>query len=238
MSFICLETSYSSNRSLHSDQQLASIPFGMVDGHQSLHFRNIHSSSGTQYIPVHGCQSFWMWSSSRADETILLWLLVGRLIPAPYQYSRNDGQSFGTEETHKIHSLLLCYDLDQQYNSGLLHQETRRNTFSQPMHRGMENPPLVPGMQYRGQFSRQIQHIGRQSFEIGQASQTEWALDQSVAKSIFQMLNYPYVDMFVTLFNHKLPLYVSPVPDNNALAMDALSMDWNCLHAYAFHPQF
>ena len=33
---------------------------------------------------------------------------------------------------------------------------------------------------------------------------------------------------------HKLPLYVSPVPDNHALVIDALSMNWNCHHAYAF----
>ena len=65
---------------------------------------------------------------------------------------------------------------------------------------------------------------------------TEWALDQSLANSIFQMLNYPNVDLFATRFNHKLPLYVSPVPDNHALAVDALSMNFNLLHAYAFPP--
>ena len=65
---------------------------------------------------------------------------------------------------------------------------------------------------------------------------TKWALDQTVANSVFQMLNFPNVDLFATRFNHKLPLYVSPVQDNKALAIDALSMDWNHLHAYAFHP--
>ena len=58
---------------------------------------------------------------------------------------------------------------------------------------------------------------------------TEWALDQSIANSIFQMLNYPNVDLFATRFNHKLPLYISPVPDNHALAIDALSLNWNFL---------
>ena len=40
----------------------------------------------------------------------------------------------------------------------------------------------------------------------------------------------------MTRFNHKLPLYVSPIQGNKALAIDALSMDWNHLHAYAFPP--
>ena len=65
---------------------------------------------------------------------------------------------------------------------------------------------------------------------------TEWALDQTVANSVFQMLNFPNVDLFATRFNHRLPLYVSPVQDYKALAIDALSMDWNHLHAYAFSP--
>ena len=61
-------------------------------------------------------------------------------------------------------------------------------------------------------------------------------MDQSVANSIFQLLNYPNVDLFATQFNHKLPLYVSAVPDNQALVINALSVNWNCLHAYAFLP--
>ena len=65
---------------------------------------------------------------------------------------------------------------------------------------------------------------------------TEWALDQTVANSVFQMLNFPNVDLFATRFNHRLPLYVSPVQDYKALAIDALSLDWNHLHAYAFPP--
>ena len=47
-------------------------------------------------------------------------------------------------------------------------------------------------------YSRQIQYIGRLPFEIGQISQNRMALDQSVANSIFQMLNYPNVDLFAT----------------------------------------
>ena len=54
---------------------------------------------------------------------------------------------------------------------------------------------------------------------------TEWALDQLVVNAIFRMLNYPNVDLFVTRFNHKLPWYVSPVPDNHALTTDTLSVD-------------
>jgi hypothetical protein len=34
------------------------------------------------------------------------------------------------------------------------------------------------------------------------------------------------IDLFATSFNNKFPLFVSPVPDPKALAVDAISMDW------------
>ena len=71
---------------------------------------------------------------------------------------------------------------------------------------------------------------------IDKIVKTEWALDQSIANSIFKMFNYPNLALFATRFNHKLPLYVSPVLDNQAFAIDAFSMNWNYLHAYTFPP--
>ena len=82
VSLICLETSHSSSRSSNSDQQDDSIPFEMVDGHQSLRSGNVHSSSRSKFIPLYGCQQLRMRSSSRAEETILSWSLVGRQVTA------------------------------------------------------------------------------------------------------------------------------------------------------------
>ena len=65
---------------------------------------------------------------------------------------------------------------------------------------------------------------------------TEWSLDQSAANCIFHMLTLPNVDLFATRFNHKLTLYVSLVPDNQVLAIDTLSVNWNYLHVYVFPP--
>ena len=174
MSLIYLETSYSSSRSSSSDQQYDSIPFEMVDRHQLLRSGNFYSSVRSQGIPFYGCQSLWKGSSSQADETILSRSRVGRPIAATYQYAGNNGHSFGTEECHETHAPLLCHDFYRQYNSRLLYQQTRRNTFPQPMHGGIGDPPLVPGTRYHYQnlsYSRQIQYIGRPSFETGLTSQ-------------------------------------------------------------------
>lgn len=64
----------------------------------------------------------------------------------------------------------------------------------------------------------------------------EWCLHQEVANLIFRELGRPMLDLFATRFNHRLPLYVSPVFDPAAWALDALSLDWDMMVAYAFPP--
>ena len=44
------------------------------------------------------------------------------------------------------------------------------------------------------------------------------------------------IDLFATAKNKKLPLFVSPLPDPEAWAEDALSLNWSGLNAYAYPP--
>ena len=46
-----------------------------------------------------------------------------------------------------------------------------------------------------------------------QVQSTEWSLHPQVFKQICQKWFTPHVDLFATHLNHKLPLYVSPIPD-------------------------
>jgi len=65
---------------------------------------------------------------------------------------------------------------------------------------------------------------------------SEWTLHQEVANQIFLTFGYPLVDLFATRDNHRLPLYVSPVYEPAAWAVDALSFGWDQLDAYAYPP--
>ena len=66
---------------------------------------------------------------------------------------------------------------------------------------------------------------------------TEWCLNQTIANLVFSLTGYPNIDLFVTgLNNSRLPIYVSPIPDSKALAIDALSVSWDHIHGYAFLP--
>ena len=65
---------------------------------------------------------------------------------------------------------------------------------------------------------------------------TEWCLDREIAHQIFSLWGTPQIDLFATRLNHLLPLFVSPVPDHRACAVDAMSLEWKNLFAYAFPP--
>ena len=69
-----------------------------------------------------------------------------------------------------------------------------------------------------------------------QVIQTESSLSQQVFNLLCSRWVQPQVDLFATQFNHKLPKFVSPVPDQTAWAVDALSLPWENLDVYAFPP--
>ena len=64
-----------------------------------------------------------------------------------------------------------------------------------------------------------------------QVQSTEWSLHPQVFKQICHKWFTPHVGLFATHLNHELPLYVSPVPDQNAL-----NINWSGFAAYAYPP--
>ena len=65
---------------------------------------------------------------------------------------------------------------------------------------------------------------------------TEWTLAKRVLQPVWDTWHKPLVDLFATKFNFRLPLYVSPLPDPEAWAVDALSFPWKGTQFYAFPP--
>ena len=61
---------------------------------------------------------------------------------------------------------------------------------------------------------------------LGQTIQTEWSLLPEVFQQICNQWHLPQIDLFATRFNHKLPQFVSPVPDSLVVAVDALTLPW------------
>ena len=69
-----------------------------------------------------------------------------------------------------------------------------------------------------------------------QVIQSEWSLSQLAFNLLCSKWARPQIDLFATRFNHKLPKFVSLVPDPAAWAVDALSLPWENLDVYAFPP--
>ena len=80
----------------------------------------------------------------------------------------------------------------------------------------------------QGRFNTLADRMSR----VDKLISTEWSLNQEIANKIFQIMDFPSIDLFATRLNHRLPFYVSPIPDQKALSIDALTMDWNHIHAY------
>lgn len=70
----------------------------------------------------------------------------------------------------------------------------------------------------------------------GTLAPTEWSLPRHFVSSLCDLWWDPKVDLFANHLNHRLPLYVAPAWDPRAMAVDALSMSWDNMVAYAFPP--
>ena len=66
---------------------------------------------------------------------------------------------------------------------------------------------------------------------------SESSLNRKVFLALTEVLGEPAIDLFVTRQNAQTLVFVSPVPDQQAYAIDGLSMDWtNQPLAYVFPP--
>ena len=82
-----------------------------------------------------------------------------------------------------------------------------------------------------------IYNLDKQLSRSHKAIPTEWSLCPRVFRAIARELGDPGIDLFATALNHQTLVYISPCPDPNALALDALSVDWSTLPlAYGFPP--
>ena len=70
----------------------------------------------------------------------------------------------------------------------------------------------------------------------GQIIHTEWTIHKGTLSQIFQFWEVPHLDLFATRLNNQLPVFISPIQDPRAWAVDAMSLSWEGMIAYAFPP--
>ena len=117
-------------------------------------------------------------------------------------------------------------------------KQTRRNPLGGDVRCPVEVHDLVPSLPNYIEsqtHSRVSESDGRPTVQVKPSS-----VNRMVTASIFVQVYLkwftPHVDLFATRLNHKILLYVSPVPDQIAWDIDTLNINWSDLTAYAYPP--
>ena len=84
--------------------------------------------------------------------------------------------------------------------------------------------------------SREPEFDGRPSVQVEPRSINRMVTASAGVQTDLSKLVTPHVNLCATRLNHKVPLYISPVPDQNAWDIVALNMIWLGLTAYAYPP--
>ena len=84
------------------------------------------------------------------------------------------------------------------------------------------------------QITLKARHIpgcdGRPSVQVKPSAVSRMVTASTGVQTDLSKVVHPHVDLFATRLNHKLPLYVSPVPDPNSWDIDALNINSETPH--------
>ena len=126
---------------------------------------------------------------------------------------------------------------NRQHHSSILHKQGRRHEIGPTLCPIMENLGLVHQDTSDAQnstHSRPAECGSRQAIQARPDHSNRVVSPSRSFPGYLQQVAPAQVDLFATRFNNKLPLFVSPVPDPLATAVDALSLPWDDLDPCAF----
>ena len=212
---------------------------GIVVGQGQIYARSCSQTVASSAHSLHRCELFGMGCSFGTGRTHVSWSLATEPISTSHQHSRNEGFSFSPQRVSAHSVQFLSNDSDRQFFGRGLSPEGERYPLTNIMHGGMGDLRLVSREWNISQcqtHSRENQYFGRPTVTVGQTN-----INRMVLESVNMQLELPddgttQHRSFCDTANNRLPLYVSPITDSKALAIDAMSMNWDGIHAYAFSP--
>ena len=156
-----------------------------------------------------------------------------------HKFVRAQGSPAGLKTVRAVMLQPDSFCLYRQHHCGLLHQQEggmRSGSLCALLWRLMlwcnQRQIVLRARHIPGHLNVIADKLSR----LNQVIQMEWSLLPEVFAQICRRWHRPSVDLLATRFNHKLPRFVSPVPDQSAWEVDALSLPWEDLDAYAFPP--
>ncbi|CAC5399049.1 unnamed protein product [Mytilus coruscus] len=99
------------------------------------------------------------------------------------------------------------------------------------MKMAIQNNLTIRAAHIAGKLNIPADHLSRNKIQP-----TEWTLNNQIVQSVLAMWGEPTIDLFASVHNHKRPVFCTWLTHPSALAVDALSISWEKMWAYAFPP--
>ncbi|CAG2190289.1 unnamed protein product [Mytilus edulis] len=206
--------------------------FGLVD-FLSKRFKrptSVLSSSKSNF--VHRCLQPRLGSLSGRSFSV-------RSFEGTHQHTRNEGGSSCSVSFSVPTAEQISGPSNGQHHCGGLIAKPRGNSLLRAVSFSKRNPLLCNHLH----LQIVVRHVPEKLNVLADAMSrtltpvnTEWELLQSVFQAITLQWGSPHVDLFATSLNYKVQVFMSPVPDPKAYAVDCMSVPWDGMFAYAFPP--
>jgi hypothetical protein len=164
---------------------------------------------------------------------------MGCLPRRTHKSSGNEDSSIVIETLPRNDSKTVSVDSHRQYDSGGLSSESRGNSllFSvSSMQRNYVVMRQFPNSVDSETYPRQSESNSGCINSIRVPVNTEWELHPVIFQTITLIWDRPLIDLFATSLNYKLETFVSPIPDQKAWAVDAMTISWKGMFNYIFPP--
>ena len=158
---------------------------------------------------------------------------------APHQCTGAQGGNIGPQSLGYSKTGSSCFDCYRQYHCCSLHQQTRWDPFPPAVAAGSGSVSVASDS---GHNSKSQAHSGlpkcdsRTLVSAEPAHHDRVESPPEVMNLIFRLWGTPVVDRFATVNNTHLPQFMALVPEPRALAIVALSQDWQLRSMYMFPP--
>ena len=212
----------------------------MVGGSTESYGRCSYPSSCSQHTGIHRCLPKRLGSSLKRDSS--QWPLVKQGSSASHQCIGAKSCSSGPKGLSESLARSKSAHLFRQQYSSILSEQRREHTFHRNVCSYLENSGIhkfqkdpdksktctwIPKCDSRLPIMKGQGHTNR---VVPSPTDIQPNLHTPM------VWHTPMVDLFATHLNHKLPIYVSPVPDKKAWKINALNICWEGLDDYAFCP--
>ena len=194
-------------------------------------------SAPTRLVSIHGCESGGL--GCPYGRSLSLRPMVCLLADSTHKCPGTQSSHVGSEILPSDNSELSYSAVNRQYDcSGLSEQRrgARSRTLSfmatNLLEWCMKRQVSLTAKFVPGKLNVLADSLSRK----GQIIHTEWTIHKGTLSQIFQFWEVPHLDLFATRLNNQLPVFISPFQDPRAWAVDAMSLSWEGMIAYAFPP--